>query len=172
MTPSRRTLFLSGAALASAAALAPAALARPKRNQGDVNEARYADSPFRRLTADDWRARLSPAAYRVLREEDTERPGTSPLNDEKRMGRFHCAGCDLPLFRSIDKFDSGTGWPSFSRALPGALGTKQDFVIGYPRVEYHCARCLGHQGHVFDDGPPPTRLRYCNNGLALRFVPA
>ena len=123
-----------------------------------------------RLTESQWRARLTPEQYRVLREEGTERPFTSPLNDEKRSGRFHCVGCDLALFSSSAKYDSGTGWPSFHSALPGVLGTKRDFKLLLPRVEYHCARCGGHHGHVFDDGPPPTGKRYCNNGVALRFV--
>lgn len=132
----------------------------------------HADSPWRKLTDADWRKRLSPASYRILRHEDTERAGTSPLNDEKRKGTFVCLGCELPLFSSATKYDSGTGWPSFWRALPGAVATKTDYKIGIPRTEYHCARCLGHQGHVFDDGPRPTGLRYCNNGLALKFIPA
>jgi peptide-methionine (R)-S-oxide reductase len=132
----------------------------------------YAASPFRKLTADAWRRRLPAASFDVLRQEGTERPFTSPLNDEHRKGTFVCLGCDLPLFRSDWKFDSGTGWPSFYTAIRGALGTKTDLKIGIPRKEYHCARCLGHQGHVFDDGPKPTGLRYCNNGVALKFVPA
>ena len=120
----------------------------------------------------EWRKRLTPAQYHVLREEGTERPFTSPLNDEKRKGTFVCAGCDLPLFASDMKYDSGTGWPSFFATLAGAFGTKRDFKLILPRVEYHCARCGGHHGHVFDDGPKPTGLRYCNNGVALKFVPA
>lgn len=119
----------------------------------------------------EWRKLLPQEAYEVLFEEDTERPGSSPLNKEKRAGTFVCAACFLPLFGSDKKYESGTGWPSFFDPLPGALGTKKDFKLVWPRTEYHCARCGGHQGHVFDDGPQPTGLRYCNNGLALRFVP-
>ena len=118
-----------------------------------------------------WRQRLTPAQYNVLREEGTERPGSSPLNNEKRKGIFQCAGCDLPLFSSSTKYESGTGWPSFFDTLPGAVQTKRDFHLVLPRTEYHCARCGGHQGHVFNDGPKPTGLRYCNNGVALKFVP-
>jgi peptide-methionine (R)-S-oxide reductase len=125
------------------------------------------------LLADaEWKKRLTPAQYHVLREEGTERPFTSALNDEKRKGTFVCAGCDLALFTSEMKFDSGTGWPSFFTTLPGVFGTKRDFKLILPRVEYHCARCGGHHGHVFEDGPRPTGLRYCNNGVALKFVPA
>jgi peptide-methionine (R)-S-oxide reductase len=154
----RRSLLLCAAALT---ACGPAAAADP-----------YANSPFRKLTAEDWRKRLPPASYAVLREEDTEVAFSSPLNNEHRRGTFVCLGCDLPLFRSDWKFDSGTGWPSFYTAIAGALGKKTDLKIGIPRTEYHCARCLGHQGHVFDDGPKPTGLRYCNNGVALKFIPA
>jgi peptide-methionine (R)-S-oxide reductase len=118
-----------------------------------------------------WKAELSPEAYNVLRHEGTERAGTSPLNNEKREGIFVCAGCGQPLFSSDTKFESGTGWPSFFDPLPGALETKTDFKIIWPRTEYHCAKCGGHQGHVFNDGPDPTGQRYCNNGVALKFVP-
>lgn len=118
-----------------------------------------------------WRRKLTPEQYSVLRREGTERPFSSPLNVEKRKGTFVCAGCGHPLFSSDTKFDSGTGWPSFFAALPGAFETRRDFRLILPRTEYHCARCGGHHGHVFDDGPQPTGKRFCNNGVALRFVP-
>ena len=124
------------------------------------------------LSNAEWQRRLSPAQYQVLRDHGTERAGTSPLNTAKRAGTYHCAGCDLPLFGASSKYDSGTGWPSFFAALPGAVGTSTDFKMVLPRTEYHCARCAGHQGHVFDDGPKPTGKRYCNNGVALRFAAA
>ena len=122
-------------------------------------------------TPDEWRAILSDAQYRVLREEATERAFTSPLNDEKHAGTFHCAGCDLPLYSSETKFDSGTGWPSFYQPLPNAVGTREDNSLFMRRTEVHCRRCGGHLGHVFNDGPPPTGLRYCMNGVALTFKP-
>jgi peptide-methionine (R)-S-oxide reductase len=124
-----------------------------------------------KLSDAEWQKRLPPAAYQVLRKQATERPYSSPLNDEKRKGTFACLGCDLPLFTSDTKFDSGTGWPSFFRAIPGHLKTETDYKLVYPRTEYHCARCGGHHGHLFDDGPRPTGLRYCNNGVALKFIP-
>jgi peptide-methionine (R)-S-oxide reductase len=156
----RRGLLLGAAAVT----LAPRSAAAAQ----DV----YSGSAFRKLTAADWRRRLPADAFSVLRQEDTERPGSSALLHEKRSGTFHCLGCDLPLFRSAWKYESGTGWPSFHTAIPGALGLKTDWMIGVPRTEYHCAQCLGHHGHRFDDGPRPTGLRYCSNGVALRFRPA
>lgn len=120
----------------------------------------------------EWRQLLPTQAYAVLFEEATERPGSSPLNHEKREGTFICAACYLPLFESKAKFESGTGWPSFFQPIPGHIETKTDYKLIFPRTEYHCARCGGHQGHVFEDGPPPTGQRWCNNGVALQFVPA
>ena len=123
------------------------------------------------LSESEWRKRLTPEQFYILREEGTEPPDSSPLNHEKRSGTYVCAGCDLPLFTSAMKYDSGTGWPSFFTTLPDVFETKLDFMWLSLRTEYHCARCGGHQGHVFNDGPPPTGQRWCNNGLALRFIP-
>jgi peptide-methionine (R)-S-oxide reductase len=124
-----------------------------------------------RLSNEEWRKRLTADQYYVLRNEGTERAGSSPLNDEKRPGVYVCAGCSLPLFTSAMKYESFTGWPSFFTTIPGVFATKRDFLLILPRTEYHCARCGGHHGHVFEDGPRPTGLRYCNNGVALRFIP-
>ena len=120
---------------------------------------------------EDWRELLAADQYAVLFTATTEPPGSSPLNQEKRAGLFVCAACHLPLFESSSKYESGTGWPSFFAPVAGSLGAKRDFKMILPRTEYHCARCSGHQGHVFNDGPPPTGQRYCNNGVSLRFVP-
>jgi len=131
-----------------------------------------ANIDWKNISKADWETRLDAEEFYVLRKEGTERPFTSPLNDEKRSGTFVCSGCALPLFTSEAKYDSGTGWPSFFQPIEGAIETKRDFKMVVPRTEYHCSRCGGHQGHVFKDGPRPTGLRYCNNGVALDFIPA
>ena len=135
--------------------------------------ARIAESldPVER-SREQWREQIGEKAYRILFEEDTERPGSSPLNAEERPGVYVCAACDLPLFTSEMKYESGTGWPSFFTHIPDHFATKLDFKLVWPRTEYHCVKCGGHHGHVFDDGPPPTGKRWCNNGDALRFIPA
>jgi peptide-methionine (R)-S-oxide reductase len=161
MTFDRRRFLLSGSLLGLASAL----------GLGRAPSAAEGSFPFT-LTDAEWQSRLSPAAYQVLRHEDTERPFTSTLNNEKRAGVFHCAGCDQPLFESAKKYDSGTGWPSFWDFIPGAIGTREDNSLFMTRIEVHCSNCGGHQGHVFEDGPPPTGLRYCINGLSLRFEPS
>ena len=158
--PTRRAFLMSTAL----AALAPAVVLAATD--------KYAASPFRKISDADWKKKLPSDSYEVLRHAGTEIPGTSPLLKEHRKGTFVCRGCDLPIFKSEWKYESGTGWPSFYTAIAGSLLKKADFEIGAERTEYHCAQCLGHHGHVFDDGPKPTGLRYCNNGAAIRFVPA
>src|SRR5690606_37807384 len=157
----RRSLLLSGALTGIAAFV----------GLGRVAQTAEGDFPFK-LTDDEWKAKLDPTAYQVLRHEGTERAFASPLDSEKREGIFHCAGCDQALFESSKKFDSRTGWPSFWDFIPGAIGTSVDNSLFMTRTEVHCSNCGGHQGHVFEDGPPPTGLRYCINGVSLRFVPA
>lgn len=162
---SRRSLFGFGAT----AALGVIAW----RLAGPDDAAAVAATPASlRLSDAEWRKRLSPQAYAVLRLASTEYPFTSPLNNEHRRGTFICAGCALPLFASATKFDSGTGWPSFFDHLPHAIGERSDTTLGMDRTEVHCARCAGHLGHVFNDGPRPTGLRYCMNGVAMTFQPA
>jgi peptide-methionine (R)-S-oxide reductase len=157
---SRRLLLAGGAGVAVLATL--------RFTQKDVSAA-----AFEIVKSDEeWKRQLSPAAYKVLRHEGTERPFTSPLNQEKRKGTFACAGCDLPLFSSETKFESGTGWPSFYKPLPNAVGESSDRSLIVQRTEVHCRRCGGHLGHVFNDGPRPTGLRYCMNGVSLTFNPS
>jgi peptide-methionine (R)-S-oxide reductase len=127
---------------------------------------------FKTLSDAEWKKRLSPEQYQVLRHHGTERPGSCALNYEKRPGTFSCAGCGQPLFKSVEKFESGTGWPSFTDPLPGSVETTTDRSHGMTRTEVHCSRCEGHLGHVFPDGPPPTGLRYCMNGVAMNLEPA
>ncbi len=161
----RRTLLMAGAALGALAATGKYAKA------GTMSTATQ-DIDWKKLTDAEWRKRLTPAQYNVLRNHGTERPGSSKLLREHGKGTFVCAGCALPLFASATKFESGTGWPSFYEPLPHAVETKTDRSFFMTRTEVHCARCEGHLGHVFDDGPKPTGLRYCMNGVALKFEPA
>jgi peptide-methionine (R)-S-oxide reductase len=154
--------------LASVALCAVAVAGRGEAETMDTTT----DIDWRKLSDAEWQKRLTPQQYNILRKQGTERAGTSPLNHEKRKGTFACAGCALPLFSSDTKFESGTGWPSFYQPLDKAVSTKTDRSFFMARTEVNCARCEGHLGHVFDDGPKPTGLRYCMNGLALTFVPA
>tara|TARA_Y100001960_G_C14545125_1_gene762863 strand:- start:260 stop:751 length:492 start_codon:yes stop_codon:yes gene_type:complete len=157
----RRKFFKLTGVLSLASALVPTALAKTMEGKFML-----LDKPNSY-----WKERLTDMQYYVLRKEGTERAFTSPLNDEKREGTYVCAACELPLFKSEYKYDSGTGWPSFYDIIDGHVNTKRDFKLIYPRTEYHCAKCGGHQGHVFNDGPKPTGLRYCNNGVSLKFIP-
>ncbi len=158
----RRFLLTAGAGLAAIAVV------RWPKKAGAVMEKETFEV---QKTEEEWRRQLTSEQYNVLRKHGTEYAGSSPLNHEKRKGTFACAGCDLPLFASETKYDSGTGWPSFYQPLPNAVGTTQDYALLMLRTEVHCHRCGGHLGHVFDDGPKPTGLRYCMNGVAMKFVP-
>jgi peptide-methionine (R)-S-oxide reductase len=161
----KRQFLVSSASIAAVAAAA--GLFGMRRSES------FAEEVFEiTKTEEEWRAILTPDQYAVLRTEATEPPGTSPLLDEHREGTFHCAGCDLALFSSATKFDSGTGWPSFWQEIDGAVAFKEDNALFMTRIEEHCRRCGGHLGHVFDDGPPPTGKRHCINGIALVFKPA
>jgi len=171
---SRRLFLGSGLALLATPALGQSATEGVQANLFNHPDiVPWGEEPidFASLTNAQWRGRLNGEQFRVLRQEGTERAGTSPLNREHRDGIFVCAGCGLPLFTSETKYESGTGWPSFWAPIEGAVATKADYRLWTPRTEYHCARCEGHQGHVFDDGPRPTRQRWCNNGIALKFAP-
>jgi|SRR5690242_4062653 peptide-methionine (R)-S-oxide reductase len=162
MKASRRNLLTSGAAFLALVVTSKFGEAKIMTTTETVD--------YRNISDADWRRRLTPQQYDVLRKHGTERAGSSPLNKEKRRGTFTCAGCDLPLFSSDTKFESGTGWPSFYQPLADAVETKTDRSYFMTRTEVHCARCLGHLGHVFNDGPPPTGLRYCMNGVAMTFA--
>jgi len=164
---------VSGRVIAAAAPQSPQIETLQKNWRALLAEGVRVPAPAEKLklSNDEWRKRLDKMQYNVLREEGTERAGTSALNAEKRAGVYSCAGCDLPLFTSEMKYESGTGWPSFFTTIPGVFETKRDFHLLLPRTEYHCTRCGGHHGHLFDDGPKPTSQRYCNNGVALKFIP-
>lgn len=158
---SRRFFLISGVAVAAAAAFRGF---RPEASAAETFEVTKTDA--------EWKALLTSEQYQILRHEDTERPFTSALNTEKRKGTFHCAGCDLPVYSSEAKYDSGTGWPSFWESLPNAVGKREDTSLFMTRTECHCSRCGGHLGHIFDDGPQPTGMRHCINGMAMTFTPA
>lgn len=162
MIVKRRTLLFGLLGLTTAALTGPRLLSADATRRSDIKKIHKTDA--------EWKQILTAEQYHILREEGTERPYSSNLNGEYGKGVYVCAGCDLPLFQSQTKYDSGTGWPSFYAPISGSIETKLDFKLIYPRTEYHCARCGGHQGHVFKDGPPPTGKRWCNNGVALRFI--
>ena len=164
MNTNRRSFLVGGTAVLAigAAAFALRPMGATRAAEGNFEIA---------LTDAEWQGKLTPEQFAVLRQEGTERPFTSPLLDEHREGTFVCAGCDLPLFASATKYDSGTGWPSFYTFIDGGIGDSEDQTLGMSRTEVHCSRCGGHQGHVFDDGPQPTGLRYCINGVSLKFEP-
>ena len=165
----RRHLLLSGISLFGVVAVAGAVAGRSLVGRAAATSAEAFEVT---KTEEEWRKILTPEQYEVLREEGTEYAGSSPLNYEKRKGTYHCAGCDLPLYSSETKYESGTGWPSFWAPIEGAVGTSEDNSFFMTRTEVHCARCGGHLGHIFDDGPPPTGKRHCINGIALVFRPA
>lgn len=160
----RKFFILAGIGLASLPLIASRTLASKENTTGHIDKIIKTDA--------EWKKLLTSEQYYILRDEGTEPAHSSPLNNEKRQGQYVCAACESPLFSSEMKYDSGTGWPSFYTTLPNAMQTKTDFKLIYPRTEYHCARCGGHHGHIFKDGPKPTGQRWCNNGLALKFIPA
>jgi len=170
MQHDRRTILFGSVGFMGLAACGQVAA---QSKAGYAPDAKFAASPFRKISDAEWKRRLQPIdSYQILRHEDTEFAGSGPFLNEKRKGTFICRGCDLPLFKSEWKYESGTGWPSFFDGMKENIGVKSDRLLGYERIEYHCAQCLGHQGHIFNDGPRPTGLRYCNNGYSLKFVPA
>jgi len=166
----RRNFALAGLSLAAIGTLAKISYAH--NHAQDKEDTMNTNVDWKNIKKSEWKTRLTEQEFYVMRKEGTERPFSSALNDEKRAGTFSCAACGLPLFKTSGKFDSGTGWPSFFTPIEGNVETKRDFKLVVPRTEYHCARCGAHQGHVFKDGPAPTGLRYCNNGVALKFIPS
>lgn len=167
----RRNFVLASVSVIGAGVLGTGvSYARNQKNNGSSDMTSNID--WKAIKKSEWKTRLTADEFHVMRKEGTERPWSSEHNDEKRAGTFNCAGCGLPLFESVTKFESGTGWPSFWKPIAGNVETKRDFKMVIPRTEYHCKRCGAHQGHIFKDGPNPTGLRYCNNGVALDFVPS